>query len=174
MIGSACENFRFRKDFASSSTIERKLEVSERSACMWREIYGPVIWREFKASCWVNCEEHLRPTPVKDLALFGPRDERVNVARNVNKIRTHGQKFCEFSSTSFVRESCGNLLLSERVLTYRARRIAPPTIGEGRKERRTGVVKERADKSRRKERINRARPLSTYLSAIREHPSLPT
>lgn len=36
-----------------------------------------------------------------------------------------------------------------------------------------GVVQERADKSRRKERINRARPLSTHLSAIREHPSVP-
>lgn len=90
----------------------------------------------------------------------------MNVARNVNKIRTRGQKFREFSSTSFVRESCGNLLLSERVLTYRARRIAPPTIGEGsrrrRKERRMEVVKERADKSQWKERINRARPLSIY------------
>lgn len=40
-------------------------------------------------------------------------------------------------------------------------------------ERDAGDVKERADKSRWKERINRARPLSTHLSAIREHPSAP-
>lgn len=176
MIGS-CETLDDpAKDSATTGTIERKLKVSERSAaCMWREIYSPVIWREFKASCRVNCEEHLRADPVKDLSRAF-RTTRRTSPKTLIRIRRTEQKF-SWVRLDFLRsgESCGNLLLSERVLTYRTRRIAPPMIGEGsggRWERRMGVVKERLDKSQRKERINRARPLSTYLSAIREHPSL--
>jgi len=43
-------------------------------------------------------------------------------------------------------------------------------ISEGFAGRQKGVVEEKTDKSRWKERINSSRPLSTYLSAIRGHP----
>lgn len=60
--------------------------------------------------------------------------------------------------------SCQTYCASDDRRRSRGRRSG--TRGGGR-----GDVKERVDKSRRKERINRARPLSTHLSAIREPPS---
>lgn len=93
------------------------------------------------------------------------RDEESGAARLVNKMRAEEVSRVRIDFLRWKKTS-ENLLLSDRV-TYRVGRIAPSTMGEetretgGRLQKRMRVVKERADKSRRKERINRARPLST-------------